>query len=173
MLPPASALRPNFSLLSSLFLLRRRLTEAKIWRKLDTDPQHGQYYEHCSRSIVPGEAAMSAPPFFQSAGRGDLLFWGEKEGPTVVIWESYQNKKITVVWMKQAQCTTGSCSISQNKGRGNPEIRSCKLNGKEIFFDCEETKLKEEKNKRLKAKRMHITGRAYDTGHGGSKATSK
>jgi len=24
---------------------------------------------------------MSAPPFFQSAGRGDLLFWGGKEGP--------------------------------------------------------------------------------------------
>ena len=31
---------------------------------------------------------MSAPPFFQSAGQGDLLFWGEQEGPTVVIWES-------------------------------------------------------------------------------------
>jgi len=31
---------------------------------------------------------MSAPPFFQSAGRGDLLFWGGKEGPTVVILES-------------------------------------------------------------------------------------
>ena len=28
---------------------------------------------------IQGETAMSAPPFFQSAGRGDLLFWGEKE----------------------------------------------------------------------------------------------
>ena len=27
---------------------------------------------------------MSAPPFFQSVGRGE----GGKEGPTVVIWES-------------------------------------------------------------------------------------
>ena len=26
---------------------------------------------------------MSALPFCQSAGRGDLLFWGTKEGPTV------------------------------------------------------------------------------------------
>jgi len=25
---------------------------------------------------------MSAPPFFQSAGRGDLKFWGEDDGPT-------------------------------------------------------------------------------------------
>jgi len=23
------------------------------WRKLDTDHQRGQYYEHCSRSTVP------------------------------------------------------------------------------------------------------------------------
>ena len=33
-------------------------------------------------------AVMSAPPFFQSAGRGDLNFWGEDDGPTVVVWES-------------------------------------------------------------------------------------
>ena len=31
-----------------------------------------------SATGIEGEAAMSAPPFFQSAGRGDLLFWGEK-----------------------------------------------------------------------------------------------
>jgi len=30
---------------------------------------------------------MSAPPFFQSA-RGDLKFWGEDDGPTVIVWES-------------------------------------------------------------------------------------
>jgi len=37
---------------------------------------------------LEGEAVMSAPPFFQSAGRGDLKFWGDDEGPTVVVWES-------------------------------------------------------------------------------------
>ena len=36
---------------------------------------------------------MSAPPFFQSAGRGDLLFWGGTEGPTVVIWESLSEQE--------------------------------------------------------------------------------
>jgi len=35
-----------------------------------------------------GEAVMSAPPFFQSAGRGDLKFWGQDDGPTVVVWEN-------------------------------------------------------------------------------------
>ena len=37
-----------------------------------------------SATRIDGEAAMSAHLFFQSAGRGDLLFWGEKEGPTVL-----------------------------------------------------------------------------------------
>ena len=31
---------------------------------------------------------MSASPFFQLAGRGDPKFWGEDDGPTVVVWES-------------------------------------------------------------------------------------
>jgi len=37
---------------------------------------------------IEGEAIMSAPPLFESAGRGDLEFWGAVEGPTVIIWES-------------------------------------------------------------------------------------
>ena len=35
-----------------------------------------------------GEAIMLAPPFFQLAGRGDLKFWIEDDGPIVVVWES-------------------------------------------------------------------------------------
>ena len=34
---------------------------------------------------IEGEAIMSAPPFSESAGRGDLEFWGTEEGPTVVM----------------------------------------------------------------------------------------
>jgi len=34
---------------------------------------------------LEGEAVMSAPPFFQSAGRGDLKIWRENDRPTVVI----------------------------------------------------------------------------------------
>jgi len=37
---------------------------------------------------LEGEAVMSASPFFQSAGRGDPKFWGEDDGPTVVVWKS-------------------------------------------------------------------------------------
>jgi len=32
---------------------------------------------------------MSAPPFFQSVGRGDLKFWGEDNRPTVAVWEGF------------------------------------------------------------------------------------
>jgi len=32
-----------------------------------------------SATRIEGEAAMSAHPFFQSAGRGDKLFWGRKK----------------------------------------------------------------------------------------------
>ena len=35
-----------------------------------------------SATRIEGEAATSALSFFQSAGRGDLLFWGGREGPT-------------------------------------------------------------------------------------------
>jgi len=37
---------------------------------------------------LENEAIMSAPPFFQSAGRGNLKFWGEDDGPTVAVRQS-------------------------------------------------------------------------------------
>ena len=42
---------------------------------------------------------------FQSAARGDLLFWGKKEGPMVVILESLSEQE------------KESCGASQKKGR--------------------------------------------------------
>jgi len=50
-------------------------------------------------------------------------------------------------------------------------IRPFELTGKEIFFKYAETTSKEEKQK--EREQNHIAGRVYDTGHGGSKATSK
>jgi len=93
-------------------LITTRQNEQKSWRKLDTDHQRGQYSEHCSRSIVPrieGEAAMFAPPFFQSAGRGDLLSWGEKEGLTVVIWESLSGQE-KESWLEESS-TMHDCVV--------------------------------------------------------------
>ena len=55
--------------------------------------------------------------------------------------------------------------------KGAEEIRSFELSRKEIFFNYEEKIRKRKRTKRTGAKRRHIAGRAYDTGHGGSKAT--
>ena len=37
---------------------------------------------------LQGESAVTAPPFFPSAGRGTTKFWGKMQGPTVLLWES-------------------------------------------------------------------------------------
>jgi len=68
---------------------------------------------------------MSVPPFFQSTGRGDLLFWGKTEGPTVVIWESVseQGKES---WLEEASTMHDWVvwSKSKKKGEGNLLIRA-------------------------------------------------
>jgi len=74
---------------------------------------------------------MSAPPFFQSAGRGDLKFWGEDDRLTVVVWENLSESeqeqlsekvgksKDWVVWCR-----------SREK---DEEQRPFEVDGKEIF----------------------------------------
>jgi hypothetical protein len=34
---------------------------------------------------LQGESAVTAPPFFPSAGRGTTRFWVKKQGPTVFV----------------------------------------------------------------------------------------
>jgi len=92
---------------------------------------------------------MSAPPFFPSAGRRDVLFWGKKEGPTLVIWESL-TKQEKESWLEEASTMHDWVVMCKSK-KGTEEIRSFELSGKEIFFnydDNDETKSKEEKNKK-------------------------
>jgi len=36
---------------------------------------------------LQGESAVTAAPFFPSAGRGTTRFWGKGQGPTVFLWE--------------------------------------------------------------------------------------
>jgi len=60
---------------------------------------------------------MSDPPFFQSAGRGGLLFWGGKKGPTVVIWESL-SKQEKESWLEEAN-TMGRVVQVKQRGGGN------------------------------------------------------
>ena len=86
---------------------------------------------------------MSAPPFFQSAGRGDLKFWGEDDRPTIVVWESLSESdqeqwfekigksKDWVVWCRsrkkdeeQSLFEVDGKEISSNRSKhANPKAR--------------------------------------------------
>ena len=113
---------------------------------------------------------MSAPVFFQSAGRGDLLCWGGEEGLTVVIWESLSEHE-NESWLKESSTMHDSCGASQTKGwRKSAHLSSA---GKKSSLTMMKRNRKWKRTKKKGAKRRHIAGRAYDTNHGGSNATSK
>ena len=125
-----------------------------------------------SATRIKGEAAMSAPPFFQSAGREDLLFLGGKGTNGNNMGEPIRTRKENwppeastmpnwVVWYKSKKGRKKSAYLSSAGKRSSLAIAMMKRNRKR------------RRTKRTGAKRMHITGRACDTGHGGSKATSK
>ena len=77
---------------------------------------------------------LCVPPFFQSAGRGDLKFWAKDDGSTIVVWESLleseqqqQSKKMGkskdwVVWCRSRKT--------------DEEQHPFEIDGKENFSDC-------------------------------------
>ena len=70
-----------------------------IWKRLRALQQVNK------ATRIEGEAIMSAPPLFESAGQGDLEFWGAAEGPTVVIWKSLSELE-EKHWLKNKICTS-------------------------------------------------------------------
>jgi len=64
-------------------------------------------------------------------GRGDLLFWGGNEGPTVVMWESLSEQE------KESRLEEASTMhdwvVWCKSRKGAEEIRSVELSGKEMF----------------------------------------
>jgi len=80
---------------------------------------------------LEGEAVMSAPPFFQSAGRGDLKFWGEDDGPTVVVWESLSESE-QEQWLEKVGKSKDCVVWCRSRGK-DEEQRPFEVDGKEIF----------------------------------------
>ena len=103
---------------------------------------------------------MSDPPFFQSAARGDLLFLGGKEGPTVVIWESLseQGKES---WLEKAS-TMQNWVVWWKSKKVAEDFLSFEISGKEIFFNNHETKSKEQKEQKEREQK-ECTSRAERT----------
>jgi len=104
-----------------------------------------------SATRIEGKAAMSANPFFQSAGQRDLLSWGGKKGPTVVIWESISEQE-KESWLEESS-TMHDWVVWCKLKKGEEEIRSFELSGKEIFSNHCENISKEEKNKKNGSKK--------------------
>jgi len=121
---------------------------------------------------IEGEAAMSTPVSFKSAGRGDLLCWGGKEGPTVVIWESLSEQE-KENWLEEASTMHDWVVWCKSKKKRRRKSAHLGAAGKKSSLNMMKPNRKKKGTKRTGAKRRHTAGRAYDTGHGGSKATSK
>jgi len=122
-----------------------------------------------SATRIEAEAAMAAPPFFQSAGRGDLLFWGEKEGPTVVLWESLSEQE-KESWL-EVSSTMHDWIVWCKSKKGAEEIRSFELSGKEIFSNYDETKSKEEQNKKNGSKKKAHRGQSVQHQNGSERGS--
>jgi len=146
-----------------LQLFGRRLNEQKSWKKPDTDHHRGQYYEHCSRSIVPRELKekQRCLPYLSFSRRDEEIYSSGRgcRKPTVygrlmILSESEQEEES---WLEEAS-TMHDWVVWCRSKKGAEEIRSFELRGKEIFSNCDETKSKEEKNQKNGSKKKAHCG---------------
>jgi len=126
---------------------------------------------------IEGGAAMSAPPFFQSAGRGvsgtrrSTLLGGGRRTNSSNMGEPIRTLKEKLAGGVEHDAQLGRVVQVGKKGqRKSAHLSSA---GKKFSLSSMKRNRKRKRTKRTGAKRSHIAGRAYDTEHDGSKATSK
>jgi len=74
---------------------------------------------------LEGEAVMSDPLFFQSAGRRDLTFWGEDDGPTDVAWERLSDRSRSSGRKRWASRRIGWFGVGRGKKtKSNTHLKS-------------------------------------------------
>ena len=102
---------------------------------------------------IEGEAIMSAPPLFESAGRGDLEFWGVVEGPTVIIWENLSELE-KKNWLKNKMSTSKDWVVWCNSKKEGKEDHRFEHHGKKHFssYDKKKSKVGDEQGKKKKKK---------------------
>jgi len=74
---------------------------------------------------------MSAPPFFQLSGRGNLKFWGEDDGATIVVWESLSESE-QEQWSKKMGKSKDWVVWCRSREK-DQEQRPFEVDGNEIF----------------------------------------
>jgi len=107
------------------------------------------------------EAVMSAPPFFQLAGRGDVMFWREDDVFTVVVWESLSESE-QEQWSKKMGKSKDSVVWCRSREK-DEEQRLFEVDGKEIFSNrSKQTKAKAgEKMNKKKGKGQSVHWKAW------------
>ena len=139
-----------------------RKTNKKSWRKLETDHQHGQYYEHCSCSVADQSChenwrrSSDVCPSFLSIGgtrRSALLGKIRRTNGTNMRKPTW-TRNVKLAGRGKHDARLGRwCKC---KARiGTQEIRSFELSRKEIF-----AKSKEEKNKKNGSKKNAHRGQS-------------
>ena len=117
---------------------------------------------------LEGEAVMSAPPLFQSAGRGDVKFWGEDDRPTVVVWESLSESDQEQWSLKRWACRRiGWFGAGRGKKtKSNARLKSMQKKSSQTAASKPNPK-QERRQIRKKAKGSQCAGKC-----GGDRATS-
>ena len=111
-----------------------------------------------SATRIEGESAMSAPPFFQSAGRGDLLFWGGgRRANSSNMGKPIRTRKGKLAGRGKHDARLGR--VMQVKKRGRRKSAHLSSAGKKSSLTMMKRNRKRKRTKRTGAKRRHIAGR--------------
>jgi len=111
---------------------------------------------------------MSAPPLFQSAGRGDLKFWEEDDGPTIVVWESLSESE-QEQWSEKigkSKDWVVLVQVEEKKPKSNARLKSMEKKSSQTVASKPDTK-QERRRTRKEAKGSQFAGK-----RGSDRATS-
>jgi hypothetical protein len=78
--------------------------------------------------VVVGESAVTAAPFFSSAGRPSQPFWGPQQDNKLVLWESLDEEEQANCWnaLEQKKRWVVWCRANPGKmGRGRQAFKQC------------------------------------------------
>ena len=80
--------------------------------------------------MLIGESAVSAEPFFASAGRPEKPFWGPQTGPKLILWDSINDRGKDGVREDDASWIVWCRAESKKTSKGGPNF---KQHGQRIF----------------------------------------
>jgi len=112
---------------------------------------------------------MSAPPFFYSAGRGDLKFWGEDDGSAVILTcrKFYRNLSRSTGWKRWASRRIGWCGAGrEKKTKRNTRLKSMEKKS------CQTAAIKQKPKQERRLIKNEAKGNQCAGKHGGDKSTS-